>query len=46
MESGINLKKLQEDFSKRLIDEIKNKKQNEIRFQTLGDPRITYDQYR
>lgn len=42
----MNLKKLQEDFAKRTAEEETKKKQDEIRFQSMGDPRITYDQYR
>lgn len=44
--NNVNLKKLQEDFLKRTAEEVRSRKQDEIRFKTMADPRITYEQYR
>lgn len=43
---SVNLQKLQDDFSKRLMEENRSKRQDEVRLKTIGDPNITYDQYR
>lgn len=46
MDYKSHFKKLEQDFQIRMAEEEKKRKEDEVRSKALGDPSITYEQYR